>query len=258
MPASATYQILNGDCLVEQLKATSIQSNYIVCRECLIDMSFDPVPGLNFWDSRADYMIQQYHLARADYFRMTVNELKRIEEIQAGAEVCLWFEDDLFCQVNMWFVLSLIPKDIELKISRVFPNVPDEVRWRGFAACSPETLEHCYAERVSFETSDIRLGEQLWRAYHRAEVEQLKKLAISKSKCFRSLEEVCQAHIDRFPADGSPGRPERALQEIMLKSKQADFADVFREFSTREGIYGFGDLQIRPLYDKLLNLGRRP
>ncbi|MFN8312298.1 MAG: hypothetical protein U0289_05785 [Cyclobacteriaceae bacterium] len=221
-------------------------------------MSLDPVPGLNFWDSRADYMIQQYHLARADYFRLTVDELKRIEEIPAGAEVCLWFEDDLFCQVNMWFVLSLIPANANLKLSRVFPAIPSKDRWRGFAACHGEMLEQCYASRVIFEHADIELAKELWNAYLKSDFVRLQELSNTTSPCFRSLQEVCQAHIDRFPADGSPGRPERALQEIMLKSKQADFADVFREFSTREGIYGFGDLQIRPLYDKLLNLGSRP
>lgn len=253
MSHSTANHILNGDSLAEQLRATSIQSNYIVCRECLVDISFNPAPGLNFWDSRADYMMEKYQLARADYFRMTVDELKRIEEIPAGAEVCLWFEDDLFCQVNMWFVLSLIPPNANLKLSRVFPTTPSRDRWRGFAACHGEMLEQSYASRVAFGTPDIALAVQLWNAYLRRDFVRLKELSNTSSPCFRYLPEVCQAHIDRFPADGSPGRPERTLREIMLKSKQADFADVFREFSNREGIYGFGDLQIRPLYQELLN-----
>ena len=252
------HHILNGDSLGDKLKATSTQENIIVCRECLIDGAFDLLDDHDFWDRRADYMMKKYSLAKTDYFGLTVDELKRIEKIPAGAEVCLWFEDDLFCQVNMWFVLSLIPPNVNLKLSRVFPATPSKDRWRGFAACTTEMLEQSYASRVRFKHEDIELAKELWNAYLKSDFVRFQELSNTTSPCFRSLQEVCQAHIDRFPADGSPGRPERTLREIMLKSKQADFADVFREFSTREGIYGFGDLQIRPLYEKLLNLGRRP
>ncbi|HQQ96317.1 MAG TPA: DUF1835 domain-containing protein [Cyclobacteriaceae bacterium] len=256
MKAMNLHNVLNGDSLAEQLKATSIRKNIIVCRECLIDGTFNQIADLDFWGSRADYMMEKYQLARADYFRMTVDELKRIDEIPAGADVCLWFEDDLFCQVNMWFVLSLISSRAGLKLSRVFPNSVPGHRWKGFSACSAEMLEQSYASRVAFGTPDIALAVQLWNAYLTMDFVRLKELSNTSSPCFRYLPEVCQAHIDRFPADGSPGRPERTLGEIM-ETGPNDFVTVFQEFSTREGIYGFGDLQIRSLYEELLNAAGR-
>jgi hypothetical protein len=57
------------------------------------------------------------------------------------------------------------------------------------------------------------------------------------------LKDVIQAHISRFPEDGSDGRPQKTLIEILNKGK-TDFYEIFEEFSERDGIYGFGDMQV--------------
>lgn len=48
----------------------------------------------------------------------------------------------------------------------------------------------------------------------------------------------------------------QALQQIIDELGTEEFTLVFREFCKREGIYGFGDLQVKRLYDELL-AGRR-
>jgi hypothetical protein len=63
-------------------------------------------------------------------------------------------------------------------------------------------------------------------------------------------QEVVQAHVDRFPKDGSKGRPERVIEDIM-KNGSIDFHKVFEAFWRRESIYGFGDIQLKQLYDKV-------
>lgn len=46
-------------------------------------------------------------------------------------------------------------------------------------------------------------------------------------------------------------RPERVVKE-MIDNTSSEFADVFSAFSEKEGIYGFGDLQVRAMYDRLI------
>ncbi len=65
-----------------------------------------------------------------------------------------------------------------------------------------------------------------------------------------------QAHIDRLPKNGNPGRPVRTLIEIMHELQTEEFGPVFREFCRRESIYGFGDLQVKQLFDDIVNNGR--
>jgi len=58
-------------------------------------------------------------------------------------------------------------------------------------------------------------------------------------------------HVDRFPKDGTKGRPERVLEDI-TQNISTDFHEVCKEFWNRESIYGFGDTQLKELYDKVV------
>ena len=95
------------------------------------------------------------------------------------------------------------------------------------------------------------MGKNLWKAFKPGDLESLKALSKTKSNCFEYLEEVCQAHIDRFPPGNTPGRPDKVMREI-LKSQPMNFQEAFHEFSLREGIYGFSDLQVRGIYERSL------
>jgi hypothetical protein len=181
----------------------------------------------------------------------TVAEAEKIRSLADGVELSLWFEDDLFCQVNLWFILSLLADKPTLRVFRVFPpEAPSENRWRGFADASPEELEQAYCTKVLFSKQDMGLGKSLWEAYSKHDWDALKILSRHLSSCFSNLEQVCQAQLDRFPSHQLLGRPEQLIQEI-LASGIIDFPSLFAEFSRRAGIYGFGDLQVRELLDSI-------
>ena len=247
-----TYHILNGDCLADELKKTNLNQDFIIFRECLIVGNVD-APNINeFWDLRANFIAGSYETTREMYFEQTVKEFEKLHLLPDCAEVCLWFEDDLFCQVNMWFILSYIVEHPTLNLFRIFPLlVDDKDRWKGFGIALPEQLEQAYGSRVKFCAHDILLGKNLWKAFCSNDQEQLKILSKTNSTCFRYLEEVCQAQLDRLADDGSLGRPHRLIKEL-IKSGKGDFDEVFYEFSSREGIYGFGDLQVKEMIKYLL------
>jgi hypothetical protein len=45
------------------------------------------------------------------------------------------------------------------------------------------------------------------------------------------------------------GRPEK-LVKALIETKSNDFNVIFEAFSKQEGIYGFGDLQLRSIFDR--------
>ncbi len=250
-----THHLLNGDCLADQLKETNLNGDYIICREALIDGPIQSDNQESFWSARAAYIQETYHDNAENYFSRVVSEFSKIRSIPPDADVCLWFEHDLFCQVNMWFVMSLLYKDgIKRNISRAFPVVRDANDvWKGFGIADAAMLEQAFAQRVILTDDDLRLGNDLWKAYCAHDFNALKELAASESKAFKFLPEVCKAHIERFPEEENQlNRPERVLVELIVQSN-GDFAEVFAAFSQREGIYGFGDLQVRAMYDKLIS-----
>lgn len=249
----ATYHILNGDCLADQLKQTNINQEYIICRECLIDGNLTAGHSSDFWEVRAKFIADTYNVSTEEYFNKTVKEFEKLKNLSDISEVCLWFENDLFCQTNMWFIISLLADQPTIKLYRIFPTIKDNADiWKGFGIANAEMLEQSYSSKVLFKPQDIKLGNNLWTAYKNANLKKLKELSKYQSDCFQYLEEVCQAHIDRFPTDNTLGRPDKTVKEI-IETKSKNFQDVFLEFSNREGIYGFGDLQIKNIYDRQMH-----
>ena len=144
-------------------------------------------------------------------------------------------------------MLNLLSESKNIKIYRAFPpEASPENRWRGFGDASAAALEQAYESKVPFTSSDLVLGKNLWEAYRLGDGAQLAALSKSVSPCFRHLEEVCQAQLDRISADPNERRPEKVILELLAMGI-TDFDTLFSEFSEREGIYGFGDLQVREL-----------
>ena len=101
----ATFHILNGDCLAEQLRNTKINQDFIICRECLIDGKVVANSLAAFWAIRAKFITESYNASIEEYYENTVNELEKLKTLPDGSEVCLWFENDLFCQINKLVVI---------------------------------------------------------------------------------------------------------------------------------------------------------
>ena len=249
-----TFHILNGDCLAEQLRHIPLEGEIIICRECLIDGNVCAENIADFWETRANYLSSTYNITSEEYFNKTVSEFEKLRNIPDNSEVYLWFENDLFCQTNMWFLISLLAQYPDIKIFRVFPVLENNNDlWKGFGQATSEKHSQAFASKVQFTNADIELGENLWQAYQMGNLNELSALSRKQSNCFDYLEKVCQAHIDRFPSDNSIGRPEKVIKEI-IETCTSDFNLVCAEFATREGIYGFGDLQLKTIFNRLMKL----
>jgi len=248
--------LLNGDCLSEQLKDAKLPLETIVFREALVSGPLGGATWEEFWETRVGFLSQNYGAPAQEVLEKTVAEAEKVRSLADGVELSLWFEDDLFCQVNLWFVLNLLSDARKIKIYRVFPLEANEAnRWRGFGDASAAALEQAYESKVPFTSSDLAMGKTLWEAYRLGDGAQLTALSKSVSPCFKHLKEVCQAQLDRISEDPRERRPEKVIVELLAKGI-TDFETLFSKFSEREGIYGFGDLQVRELIDNLINSGK--
>jgi hypothetical protein len=246
-----TIHILNGDCLLEQLQQTSLTGNFIVCREALVEGPVGANSLADFWKQRAAFIAQAYTVSEDEYFSKTVSGLQQLTSLPENSNVYLWFEDDLFCQVNLWFMLSLLSVNKTIVVYRVFPVIKNEQdKWKGFGIASAQMLEDAFRSAVVLSDKDIHLGKDLWEAYSKRDRDELRKLATVNSPGFHDLGNVVAAHIERFPGDGSEGRPEKTVRKI-IESGITDFPDLFAEFSKRDGIYGFSDLQVKRMWEKV-------
>lgn len=236
--------ILNGDALASKFH---LSGDIIVCREAFINGPVSST-GDEFWNERARYIANTYDIEEHIYYADAKSEFEKLLTINAE-ELNLWFENDLFCQANMWFLLHFL-KDhkIEIPLFRVMPLPNMSNIWTGFGRMEAHDLENCFNRRVQIKKEDIQLGVMLWDAFAGNQFDTLKQLSENTTPAYPYLREVCEAHIQRFPIYN--GRPQNRLREI-LKGGFTDFNYIFKEFSKTEGIYGFGDLQVKEILTTL-------
>ena len=246
------YHILNGDSLAYSFPDTKIEGDLIVVREALIDGDLSGNDLQDFWHARAKFL----GLSEAEYHDKVASEFEKIMNAPDHSEFNLWFEYDLFCQVNMWFVISLIRRlSVKKKVYAVYTSYLDRNNkqfWNGFGPANSSQLQVCFGDRILLRNADLQLGQELWTAYKDNNFEALIRLAKKQSFAFPYLPEVVKAHVDRFPKDGTKGRPEKVIEDI-TNNISTDFHKVFKEFWNRESIYGFGDTQVKSLYDKVMH-----
>ncbi len=242
------FHILNGDALREQFPQ-DIGGDQIVVRECLMDGSLEGNSLAEFFESRANYICEIYpNTDKMDYFQITVSELVKLQNIPPHSEINFWFEDDLFCQVNFWFVLNLIKLSNEN--ARLFLVRPPCSSPYSFGVLNDIQLISAYDKRV--ELSELDKWSNLWRFYKSGDTEMLLKSAEDIEDKYPFVIAAVRAHIDRFPTEESLGKPSDTLVAIMKDLDTNDFKKVLHEFRERVGIYGFSNLQIKKLYDGII------
>ncbi len=236
------YHILNGDALADKFPIAEIPGQIIVIREAFIEGPLSIKFSKEFWEKRADFVAATYDAEVGEYATQFLSQLKLMDDIQQEDEVYLWFEDDLFCQTNMWFAVKYISSKVEVKFYRVFP-MEDKMHWSGFGRADMNELMNCFDESKVLDGNDIALSNSIWNAYVENDEEKLKSLSLIVSKGFRFLPEVISAHLERTSKDGGYGRPQQTLIDILNQGK-TNFYEICDAFWAKNAIYGFGDLQV--------------
>ena len=242
-----SIHILNGKALKQQFPE-QLDGEIIVFHECLVDGNVEGDSLQEFFEVRSRFISTFYQgIDKDDYYHLTVSELEKIKLLPDSAVINLWFEDDLFCQVNFWFLVHyLFNLNPSWKLYLVRPPALDHL---GFGGLNQEELVTAFHNKIYLdETGSIAM---LWRAYKTNDKEKLAGLARSLLGIFPFISKAVTAHLERIPTEHHPGRPKLSLIKIMKELKTDEFDPVFRAFSKRESIYGFGDLQVKRLLEDI-------
>lgn len=241
------YHILNGDALKEQFPQ-KITGEIIVARECLVDGDISGDSLEELFVSRAKFIGEHYGATAQEYKDKVVAEFDKLNEIAQDAEINLWFEDDLFCQVNFWFVLHLLSQaKAKNAIYLVRPQKPTQY---GFGGLDQVALNSIYEQRILLTNFDVLAS--LWAIYQKGDIETLLTKAGQVEKQYPFILAAVRAHQARIPTEEYPGRPVQTIKEIMQDLQTDDFGTILKEFCKRESIYGFGDSQVKRIYELIM------
>jgi hypothetical protein len=243
------YHVLNGDSLKEQFPK-ELKGQLIVARECLVDGEVKSDHLEDLFQIRSKFIAGLHpDYSIEEYYSKTVSEFEKIKEIPNQSTIHLWFEDDLFCQVNFWFVVYLIHHFVgECK---VFLIRPKNALQYGFGGLSEAQLIQAFEEKI--QLLEIEKIASLWGAYQSNDLVRLTQTAKALEESFPFILPAVEAHIARIPTKNKLGRPVQSLVEIIEELETEEFGPVFSEFNKRESIYGFGDVQVKRLFDEIKN-----
>jgi hypothetical protein len=236
--------VLPGDAYIDAFGGTGLEGETAIFREALVEGDLWGPSLPEFWKTRESHHSSDQQEDLPSYQGHVAAEIEKLLKPGAGDDIDLWFEYELFCNVNYWFCLYLL-RDSFSTIYRVAPIVrTEETRWQGFGQLNSDELLQCWKEKTRLTSEDIELGTELWEAFKTGSDYRLRKLGISESAAFPFLKEVSDAAAEL------KSRPREILNDIS-SSGETDFKKIFSEFGKRAGVYGFGDSQVRKLMEDL-------
>lgn len=244
--------ILNGDALRERFPG-SLAGRQIVARECLVDGDVEGNTLEQVGRSREEFLLAVYGVPVQEYQEHSLAELKKIQSIPNGEEIALWFEDDLFCQVNLWFVCWLLDesgRDHTLYLVRPPADSP-----YSFAHADEAGLQACLEARQSVSSAERSAFAGMWRAYQYEDRIAMHRLATGPLQAFDFLLPVIDAEVSRYRDESGWSPMERAVAEIIQKDPGGDFPAHFATFSRAFPIYGLGDLQFKRVWEEVKEKG---
>lgn len=249
--------IFNGDSTKQIFSHATLEGDIIVFREMLCEGSIHKNVGSDeFWKNRYSFFEKEIGIAKLEYFDKTIKELTKLEDLSNYNEVILWFEFDLFCQVNLIALCSYLLKNYRKDILYSLVCTGEEKgskHLQTLSDYSPKDYELLFENRIKLSRYDLLFAEECWRKYVENNYVELQQFNFNKSAKFRYLQKAIDQHLKRFPDKNGLNQIQNKILELieMGYSKKTDILKGLLHWQQKETVYGFGDLQYAIYLDKL-------
>ncbi len=249
---SSQLHITNGDIFTQRLRELKFKGEIITWREMLCEgKTVTNVGSEAFWKTRFDFLHKNYNVSKSWFVEKTLKEYRSLCNHKQEEEIILWFEYDLFCQINMLAVISWLKTHRRhVQISLVCSgNEDDTNRLYGLGDLSDEQIKELYKTRVELSQDDIEFADYVWQLYCSDNPIRLEHLTDFEQYHFNYLGEALKTHLRRFPTikNGLNEIENRVLQ-VAAEEKPKSKKQLLRSLLSDQGWYGFGDSQ----YDRIL------
>lgn len=198
---------------------------------------------LQFFKKRDAYLSEQYGL-EISYQDYVMSEFDKMKGVGNESIIYFWFEDDLFCQANWWFLLHYLSW---LKAKKYLVRSGDQSPY-SFAHLSNEELLNRVEEKIEIKEAVLN---DLWSYYRTHDYDRFKGIQHLLDDQYPFVSKAFEAHIARNSNGESLGRPIKTLKQIGQEIDFENFKNVFQEFQKRLPYYGYGDLQVMNMIKEL-------
>ncbi|SDE30045.1 hypothetical protein SAMN05421636_104280 [Pricia antarctica] len=244
---SSLLHITNGDHFTEKLQSLSLKGDIITWREMLCEgKTLNSVGSESFWKTRFEFLNKNYKVSKSWFIEKTLKEYRSLCNHKQQDEIVLWFDYDLFCQINMIAVLSWLKTHRKYAhISLVSTGKLDESdKMYSLHDLSDEQLLSHYAHKIELTQDDIEYADYVWQLYCSDNPIRLENLSDYSEFQFDYLSGAIQAHLHRFPSiKNGLNDMENNILRLAAEQKPANRKVFMSEIHKKEAILGFGDIQ---------------
>ena len=211
--------VANGTCTTDIISAAGIPGGRSIWADPLYE---GPVPAGVSDDELVE--VRRRYLAgpEGDFDVDPVNDLRRwrqrIHEHESYDELVLWFEHDLFDQLNLIQLLTWIRanlpegKAVSLVCVGSFPGHP---RFKGLGELSPDELASLLETRERIREAEYIVAERTWRSFREPSPEPLAALLHTDTSALPYLSRALERFLAEYPATGDGlSRSERRLLRL--------------------------------------------
>lgn len=250
---SSLLHITNGDNFTERLSKLDIKGDVITWREMLCEgKTLTNVGSESFWKTRYEFLHKNYKVSKSWFIEKTLKEYRSLCNHKQQDHIVLWFEYDLFCQVNMLAVISwLLTNRKYAQISLVCSGKEDESdKLYGLNELSDGQLTNLFNNRTELTQDDVEYADYVWQLYCSNNPMRLENLTDFKNYQFDYLGEAIQSHLKRFPSIvNGLNNMEQSILELARVKKPESRKGLLKEVLQNQGNLGFGDSQ----YDRAIS-----
>lgn len=241
--------IHNGESTANTMREAGFHGEHFAFREAL---ATGPNPqGLSKEDwiaVRAAYLAEQVEPDAARIKQELAAMDAMLVSLANHEEVILWFEHDLFCQINLIYLLDnfarqdIHPSRLSLICIGEFPGIAN---FSGLGQLTAEQMASLFDTRHAVTEAELSLGQRAWAAYCSPDPHDIEDLLTGDTSALPFLRGALRQHLARFPSvRNGLGYAENKLLGFIADGIK-DAGSLCPAFFTAEPAYGLGDLQIR-------------
>lgn len=238
--------ILNGQTTLHLFRESKITGETFVWDEILSDGPvLYEVASEQFWQVRREFVVATFGQGATGYSNLVAG-FEKVRGFNRYEEVVLWYEYDLFCQVNLIALLSWFYNQKALnkvKISLIcVGKEPGYNRLVGLGQLPVRRYPELLEKRKALSEANLRYADTVWNSYADENPAEL-SFACVPHPIFQYLGKSIQAHLERFPDHTGLSVIEREILQSVSGESLPNVDFLVRHMLQWQHYYGFGDLQ---------------
>ena len=235
--------VANGHSTTALIRRAGLEGDLSIWADVLHE---GPVPGAISYEALRD--VRAAYLAEAfagETYEKTAAELRSWDAAlmrrEPNEEIVLWFEHDLFDQLNLIQLLDRLAarESVSLICIGTFPGKPG---FKGLGELTPGELASLWESRRPVTESQYALARRTWAAFRASTPQPLESLLSEDLSALPFLGSALRRHLEEFPwVDHGLSRTEARLLAIAGESP-VEIRKAFSMVHEGETCFYLGDL----------------